>query len=380
MARRRFIVAQFLDSSNAFVRQVAPQKSAVTLRWNAVSSAYLTLPDNHAIIPTLVAEAGVRCAVWMITIDGGTLTKRRLLEGRVGNVAGNDAPFGTVTVPVLADWADFATLLGWPVPGSAIGSQGTAEYARYTGPSETNVKAAIAANATRLGRPWTVAASLGRGTVGPLELRMHDLAEKITAPLIADRLQLTIERDEDTSTWLVDVTEGEEFPRPITPQSGVLSTWSWVKQPPTATRAVVGGRGDGTDREFVLVVDTALEAELGVALEIYVDARNADEGADLEPYGWAALAEHRGKAGLTATLRETTWFRFADGYELGDKVLVQIGALEVEDVISQVDITHDTRGGFVVVPKIGLATEDPTERLVGYVRNVAAAVRGLEKR
>lgn len=380
MVRRRFIVAQFLDSSNAFVRQVAPQKSLVTLRWNATSTAYLTLPDNHAIVPTLVAEQGVRCAVWMVTINGGVLTKRRLLEGRVGTLAGNDAPFGTVTVPVLADWADFATMLGWQVPGAAIGSQGSAEYARYTGPSDTNALAAIAANATRLGRPWDVAASLALGTVGPLELRMHDLSEKIVAPLIADRLQLRIERNDETGRFDVDVVEGETFPRPITPQSGVLSSWSWVQEPPTATRAVVGGRGDGVARQFVQVVDTALEAELGVALEIFVDARNAEEGADLAPYGWAELAKHRGKAGLTATLRETSWFRFADGYELGDKVLVQIGALQVEDVISQIDITHDVRSGFTAIPKIGLATEDPTERLVGYVKNVAAAVRGLEKR
>lgn len=380
MTRRRFIVAEFLDSSNAFVRQVAPQKSLVTLRWNGVSAAYLTLPENHAIIPTLVAEEGVRCAVWMITIDGGTLTKRRLLEGRVGNVAGSDAPFGVVTVPVLDDWQDFATLLGWQVPGSAIGSQSSAEYARYTGRSDTNALAAIAANVTRLGRPWDVAPSLGLGTVGPLELRMHDLAEKILPPLIADRLQLRIARNRDTNRWDVDVVQGDVFPRPITPQSGVLSTWSWVKEPPTATRAIVGGRGDGTARQFVRVIDTALEAQLGVALEIFVDARNAEEGAALAPYGWAELAKHRGKAGLTATLRETSWFRFAEGFELGDRVLVQIGALHVEDVISQVDISHDVRSGFTAVPKIGLATEDPTERLVGFVRNVATAVRGLEKR
>ncbi|MGX5772702.1 Gp37-like protein [Microbacterium trichothecenolyticum] len=375
-------MSQFLDAENGFIRQVAPAKTQATLRWNAASSAYLTLPDNHAIIPTLAGEEGVRCAVWMVTIDGGTLTKRRLLRGRVGTLAGEDAPYGTVRVPVVDDWGDLSTLLGWQVPGAAIGSQGGAEYARYTGTSEDNAKAAIAANVARLGRPWDVAPSLGRGNpdTAPLELRMHTLGESVVEPLITDRLQLTLEHDDLTGRSLVDVREGEVFPRPITPQSGVLSRWSWVKQPPTATRAVVGGRGEGTARQFALVIDTALEAELGVALEIYVDARNAEEGADLAPYGWAELAKHRGKAGLTATLRETSWFRFADGYELGDKVRVQVGALDVEDVISQVDITHDTAGGFVVVPKVGLATEDPTERLVGFVKNVATAVRGLEKR
>lgn len=376
----RSIVTEFRTASSAFIRQVTPVATQATLRWNAASSAYITLNESHPIIPELTGEDGVRCAVWMRTDTGGTVTARRLLVGRVGTLAGRDAPYGTVTVPVVDDWQNVARLLGWQAPAAPITGQDAAEYARYTGTSEDNAKAAIAANATRLALPWDVAPSLGRGTSAPVELRMHEMGEKILDPLIADRLQLTVDLDDDTGRYAIDVREGEEFARPITPQSGVLSRWSWVKEPPTATRAIVGGRGEGIEREFVLVVDHDLEAELGVILEIFVDARNAEEGAPLAPYGWAELAKHRGRAGFTATLRETSWFRFADAYELGDRLAIQVGALDVEDVISQIDITHDTRSGFTVVPKVGLATEDPNERLVGFVNNVATAVRGLEKR
>jgi hypothetical protein len=379
--RRQYLIAEFLTSANEFVRQVLAQKSVVTLRWNAVSSAYLTLRDDHPIVPTLVSEQGLRCAVWMVVVEGNTLVRELLVEGRVGQLTGSDAPYGTVLVPVLDDWQDFTTMLGWQVPGAGVGGQSAAEYARYTGTSEDNAKAAIAANAARLGRPWDVAPSEGRGDpdTAPLELRMHDLAEKMVAALTNDRLQLTIVRNRLTGRWLVDVVEGETFARPVTPQSGVLLNWSWVQKPPTATRAVVGGRGEGTARAFTLVIDTALEAALGVALEIFVDARNAPEGADLAPYGWEELAKHRGASGLTTQLRETSWFRFPDSYRLGTKLLIQIGALQVEDVVTQIVITHDPGSGFSAVPTVGTATEDPQARLVGFIRNVATAVRGLER-
>ncbi|MBM3717045.1 MAG: hypothetical protein FJW64_15195, partial [Actinobacteria bacterium] len=258
--RRQYILAEFLDHGNAFVRQVLPRRTVAVLRWNAASTATLTVRDDHPIVGNLLSEKGIRCAVWHVTItDGSSLSKRRLLEGRVGKVSAKEAPYGTVTVPVTADFQDLATMLGWQVPGAGLDGQGAAEYARYTGPSETNAKDAIAANAARLGRPWDVVPSLGRGTSAPLEVRMDELADKILQPLINDRLQLTIERTPGSDRWVVDVRAGTVFPRPLTPQSGVIASWEWVDQPATATRAVVGGRGDGPERQFALVVDEALE-------------------------------------------------------------------------------------------------------------------------
>ncbi|MDF2918142.1 MAG: hypothetical protein K0S70_2359 [Microbacterium sp.] len=378
--RRRLLISEFLTADHQFIRQAVPQKTAATLLWNATSTAELTVKDSHPVLSDIIAEPGVRCAVWMATIDDGALRTRRLLEGRIGELSGDSSPYGTVTIPVVDDFDDFSTLLGWQVPTAPIGGQGASEYWRQTSPSETRAKAAIAANASRLGRPWDVAPSLGRGTSAPIELRMDTLSESLLPALVSDRLQLTIGRDRATNRWDVDVIEGQTFPRPITPQSGVLQRWSWEQRPATATRAVVGGRGDGTEREFALVIDHALEAQLGVAIEMFVEARNAEVGADLAPYGWAALAKHAATSALTAELRETSWFRFGETYELGDRLPVKIGALEFEDVITQVDISADARNGFVAVPTVGLAKSDPQAQLVSYVRDVATAVRQIERR
>lgn len=374
--RRQYVLAELLTKDHQFIRQVLPQKTTGTLRWNAASTAYLTLRDSHPAIPLLTAEDGPRARVWQIVIDGASLIKRKLVEGPVGTIKGDDAPNGTVTIPVTGDW--ITGIIGWQAPASPIGGQGAAEYDRYTGRSDDNALAAIAANAARLGLPWDVAASPHLGTVGPLELRMHALEDKILPPLIADRLQLVVDRT-DAGRWDVRVTQGEVYPRPITPQSGVLASWSWVQEPPTATRVVVGGRGEGVEREFVLVVDAALEAQLGRVIEVFVDARSAEVSEDITPYGWAELAKRSGRSGVTAQLRETSWFQFGDAYTLGTRLNLQPGTLSVEDVVTEIEITHDTRGGFTAVPTVGLATGDPQKRLVEYVKSVATAVRALER-
>jgi hypothetical protein len=378
--RRRMLIAEFLTKGHGFIRQAIGVRTAANIRWNAASTAAITLTDSHPIIPRLMTEPGVRCALWMVTLDGGAVAKKRLLEGRVGDIEGRDAPFGQVTIPVTDDFDDLATMLGWQSPTSPASGQSAAEYWRLTAPSETRAKRAILLNAQRLGRPWDVAETLGRGKSAPIALRMDALAAEILPPLIDDRLQLTIARNRTTNRWDVDVREGDVFPRPITPRSGVLKTWQWTKQPATATRAVVGGRGQGTARQHLLVVDTALEAQMGAVMEIWVDAGSAPEGADLEPYGRDALAKHAAKSGLSARLQEASWFRFGETFDVGDVVALKIGALEFSDVISEVEITHDTRTGFTAVPTIGIAEGDPTRQLVKYVADVATAVHGMERK
>lgn len=376
--RREYILAELTDKAGGFVRQFLPSKSVVSPRAYTTPTALLTVKDTHRIVSDVIATDGARCRVWMISIDGGSLDKHVVLEGRVLTMRGDDAPFGTVTITVVDDVALWDTLLGWQVPTAPLTGQSAAEYATYTGPTETRVKAAIQANVTRLGLPWDIVPTRGKGTSGTLQLRMHEIGSKVIPLLQADRL-IPIMRRETTGRWTVDIVEGSTYPRPLTPLSGVLGSWSWVMESDDATDVVIGGRGDGTAREFKAVADAARRARVGYPLEAYVDARQTEEGADITPSGVEKLAETAARSGLTATLRESSWFRFPTAYELGTKVTVQVGAVTVEDVITQIEITHD-QSGFRVVPKIGIATEDPQERLVGAVKSIATAVGGQERR
>lgn len=374
--RRHHILAELRTAGRSFIRQVLPRESHCVLRFNGVSTAHLTVADSHPAIPQLLNE-GVRATVWMITVDGATLTRRRLLEGPIGDLTG-DGPFGSVTFPVLDDFSWFSEVLGWQKPGSALNAQ-TDEYARYTGPSDTRALAAIRANATRLGLPWDVAESAGLGTEGTTEFRMHRLADRILPALNTDRLQLVIERDPLTDRWIVAVREGTVYSRPITPQSGVLADWKWKQQRRAKTRFVIGGAGQGVAREFASVIDADAEGTLQRILEGFDDSRMAEAGTNLVPYGQASLADAAPRSGVTARLRETSWFRFPTAYDIGTRVTIQAGAMTAEDIVTEIDISHTAREGFRVTPTLGFTAADPQTRLTDFVASLATSVRSFER-
>lgn len=373
---RHHILAEIRAADRTFIRQLLPVSTKCTLRFNATSTAYLTVKDSHPVVPQLMSD-GVRAALWMVSVDGNMRSTRRLIEGPIGDLSG-EGPFGTVTVPILDDFSWLSKILGWQKPAAAITAQSD-EYARYTGPSDTRALAAIAAAAARLGLPWNVAASAGLGTVGTTEFRMHPL-DRVLPALNADRLQLTFERDAVADEWDIGIRQGTVYPRPLTPQSGVLAGWKWLRQRPGFTRMVVGGAGEGTAREFAVVVDGALEAQLDRILEGFDDSRMAASGASLTPYGLSSLADAAAKAGVTATLRETSWFRFPTAYDIGTRVPIRVGAFEAEDVITEIEISHTTREGFRVEPKVGFTVTDPQQRLTQFVAGLATSVRSLERR
>ena len=374
----RYIELELLTAGSSFVRKIKPSTTDCTLRYNAASTAYLTIPAAHSAIPQLMVD-GVRAAVWMVTEnEGAPVQKERLMEGPVGDLYG-DGPFGTVTIPVVDDFDWFWKVLGWQKPTAALNAQNV-EYARYTGKTETRALAAIAANVTRLGLPWNVPASSGRGSDGTTEFRMHSLASRLIPILTAARLQLTLERNRATGMWDVGIRTGTTYSRPLTPQSGVLGAWRWKRQRPQYTRMIAGGAGEGVDREFGRVINSTLETQLGRIMEGFDDSRMAEAGADLTIPAAEALAAAAGMSGIEATLRESAWFRFGDAYRIGTKVTLQAGAMTATDVISEIQIRHNTTDGFVVTPKVGFTVDDPQAKLTRFVADLAASVRTLERR
>ena len=374
---RHHIIAEIRTAERAFIRQLLPSSTKCTLRFNAAATAYLTVKDSHPVVPQLMDD-GVRATVWMVSVEENVRTARRLLEGPIGDISG-EGPYGTVTIPVIDDFDWFTKVLGWPKPGSPLSAQ-TDEYARYSGPSDTRALTAIAQNATRLGLPWDVAPSPALGTAGTTELRMHPLADRIVPALNADRLQLVIERNPLTDRWNVEVREGNSYPRPLTPESGALASWKWQRVRPKFTRIIVGGAGQGVEREFTRVIDAARESDLARILEGFDDSRMAEAGADLTPYGQASLDDAGTKAGISASLRETSWFRFPTAYDIGTRVPIRVGAFETEDVITEIEITHTTGDGFRAEPKVGFNVSAPQQRLAQFVSGLASSVRSLERR
>lgn len=365
-----------------------PLSVTATVRHNAISSCSVEVDADHPRVPDLMAS-GARLAV---DYDG-----RHLLSGPIVSREGK-GPATTATITVRAD-DDLRALwrvLAWPNPTGAITAQGEASsYDRVTGPAETAIKHYASRNFARLALPIRVAPDQGRGGRVALQARMHPIADRVFPAVDLAGVGVTIRHDRAVGDLVMDCYTPRKLRRLISEETGALVDWSWSDKSPTLTRTVVGGQGEGTAREFVLVVDAARETEWADVGEEFRDARDVggdDTGADGEPEpadpavvaetltarGQERIEEGAATAGLTLTLAEAEGFRYGEHVRVGDEVTVQVApGLEVTDVLREVQLSWTTEQGVEVTPIVGDRQDDPDVALRRAVNDIARALRAL---
>lgn len=357
----RFVI---FDKNNVFERDISGLEATADLIPNGISVASFVLDDDHAAL-TAVTANGARCAVWFRGAER--------FRGAIQSTPG-EGPEGFVTAHVEDDRRLLWAWHGRQVPGAPLDAQAS-EYRVYTGSSESVFKAALAENFARLGVPWAVAPSLNRGLPKRVEFRMHPLADKLIPILDLDGLVSTLTYDDDTGITTVDVREPVTVPGVLTLDTGIPDSYKFDRTNPTVTRVVVGGRGEGVERQFIEVIDHDREAEYGVILEGFVDARNTDEDADLTIDAYQALAEGAPRVGITTELAETQRFLYGETYVEGDLVHVQIGPVDTTQRLS-VSITESADNGVEVTPHIG-ELEDSADVEVQIAQQLARLARGI---
>lgn len=359
----RFVI---YDKTGAYQRDFEGVDATADLAPNEIPTASFALDDDHVAVPAVVTN-GSRCAVWFRGAER--------FRGIVHETPG-EGPDGTITAQVRGDLRKLWHWQGWPNPANPV-TQQTSAYRTIRGVSETVLKTALAENFQRLGVPWSVAPTQGRGTPTEVNLRMHPLAEKLLPSVTADDLVVTLAYI--NGQVVVDVRESRLLPGVLTPASGIPEEYTFERTAPTVTRVIVGGRNEGAAREFAEVRDTALEADWGDIIEGFRDARNTEEGSDLTVDGREALAEGRPTTGISTTLNETDRFRFGTTYDVGDRVAVRVGPVERTQAIS-VAITETVADGVVVTPRIGEVQGDTTDALARDIGRLARGIRDTGRR
>lgn len=291
-----------------------------------------------------------------------------ILSGPIRSGQGDGGPNGTLTYTVESDERLLWRMLGWPLPGSPLTSQGTGNDVR-TGPAETVLKGYIGANATRLGLPVTVAPDLGRGETITGSIRMTPLSDTLLPLLTTSGIGLSVVQT--GTSLLMDVYETTAFPYPLTDTAGIVQDWSWSWQAPSVTRVVVGGSAG-----FASVVDTAGEAAWHDVIEQYVDDSSESDPTKLTTDGQTALTDGAANAGLTVTLSETENFKPLVDINRGDTVSLGVGpGITVTDTLATMVLNWDRNTGFTVAPTAGDHTNDPTKTLVRQMVKLGRKVR-----
>lgn len=347
----------------------SPRSVVATVRHNALGTATLVVDDDHPRAADLVAD-GARVA---LTYKGD-----HLLSGQVQSWSW-DMTSGAFTVAVADYWQVLRAVLGWAVPGASLAAQSVA-YDVRTGPAETVVKALVAANATRLGLPVTVAPDLGRG--GPVEasLRFHPLADRLLPAVDLAHIGVTVRQV--GAGLVVDCYETTTYPRTLTDVSGVIQAATVTRTAPTVTRVVAGSQGEAEARVFFgPLIDAAREAEWGMVAEAFVDARDTDDPAVVTTRMQERLDEGAATSGLSMSLSETDVFRFGPALPLGSVVTAKVGpGLLVTDVLREAEVSWTVGDGLLTTPMVGARTDDPTLVVAGALAGVARDLRDLRTR
>jgi hypothetical protein len=363
MPRRPPVKIRVYDSAFAAKGTIGdPKFVTITQRYNTPGTATVGIPSSHRQVENLITP-GAR----LVYLDEDD---QHLMSGYVTRIRGK-GPTGTgqIEVDITDDLVLLTHVLGWVIPGDTIMNQGLAgENWVLTGPAETVLKTAVQENAIdRLAMPLTIATDLGRGSDITAKLRFHNLFDRIFpvvdgAGLEAAGIGVTIKQVE--GGLLLDCFEPNVYPRDLTEAGGAIVDWSYTLTSMTASRVAVGGQGEAQARAFRYYIDAAREAQSGRKIEVFRDARDVDDVADLPARGQQSLDDGAPKAGLSMTLAQTKNLRYGKSVSVGDKATFKVGPnFQITDVLTEAVMSWTADDGWKVTPKVG-DREDTSDTMI----------------
>lgn len=284
-----------------------------------------------------------------------------------------------LTVTIAA--TDALSILGrptcWPTPNAAIGAQGATDS--HTGDAETVIRTLVRENLIdRYGLDATAAGTTARGATVISKPRFDNLLTEVIrlAALggIGVRFGLAPATVDDTRAELA-LSFYEPADRTVRVQlsiaDGSIGEWELTRTPPTCTKAIVGGSGEGAG-QYLLVVTTpagdADAAEWGGHREEYVDGPETFDNATLRQAGEEAILAGRSRKTLTMQAQEPAGVRAFEAFTVGDLVTgIPVEGLEIPDHLTAITVTHEA-GDPTVTPKFGDPdADDPDADTAGRI-------------
>ena len=355
------------------------QSVEFTLRLNAVGSWTIKLNPNDQAVQELVQKRR------RITVDykgvrilSGPVELRRQVRDEKGlRVYEFGGPDDLIW---LTDRLAFPNPLGTIPADNVVFTQTVADDIRR-GNGETVIKGYVTDNAvTRLPVPGlTVAANLNRGSTTTGSARMIPLLDAVAPAATGSGLGLSLKQV--GSGLVFDVFAPQVQPVRLSENLKNLKAWEYVEEAPGATRAVVGGRGDGTAKKFLKRTLSTSETDWEIREQFY-DATDTDADADLPIRGAEYLGQNAPQAGFSVTPEDSDSMSFAVNYNLGDVVQVEVtdGVFE-SDTVKQVVLGHAAGGLVKVQPAIGnLDAADKTNAIYRAFKDLLRRMARQERK
>lgn len=357
-----------------------------TPRFRGVGTWSLELPTEHDLAGELRQPgAGILVTgpddVWW----SGPVTEPAL-------EAGTRDPRGTLRVGGVTDDVVLADALAWPQPSNPnVSTQSVAHDDRW-GAAEGVMRAYVNANigpgapAARRGHLasfLTLAPNQGRGRIVEAQPRFQNLAELLgQIGTLAGLGFRVVQRGSVLVFEIVEPTDRTRLVR-LDVRNGGLSSQNVATAPPTVTRVIVAGQGQGEERTLLSRTSAdaiAAETAWGRIVERFKDQRQTNDTASLEQAGDEDLAD----GGFTATNVSVvpgteSDLEFGKDWNLGDPITVVVEGQETTSTVTEATVLADAKGLRIGMGIGDVAGFNITAALEGRVDDTARRVSALER-
>lgn len=337
-----------------------------TLRHNAVGSGQFTAPAYPWIREQIEASNRV------VVIRDGQIFMAGPWEEAIIEQSdnGENSGDGKIRVDFADDLSLIATREAYPNPALTPEAQ-TIENWLYSGNAElalhtlVNLNAGPGARTERRIPKLAIGAPTSSGSAVSAKAELMepllDVARRIAAA--GGNLGFRTRQDEDTNQILFEVFAPADLSNSVRFGFGLgnLRYLAYGRKAPTATTAIVGGQGEGTDRAVKTRTDSFAEAKWG-RRETLVNRAGSSPTAELDEAGDEALSS----GGETVRIQSSTWDtddqRYGVHYGLGDRVSIAVGpGEEVSDLVRIVHLQAWATAGELLNCMVGTqeASNDP---------------------
>lgn len=341
----------------------APDLLRVTIDDHQLAAGHLQQPKGHL----------------RLLVDGKVFA-----TGSIETVSQKLRPGSPVTVEAVGHWQRLHQIVCLPNPAETIG--GTTERFILSGKAGDAIPRAI--NIQTSGSPGREGRKGERVTadiedVGPnvrISGRFQTVADVIGVHLDASTRVFRMEMHVDGELMVRQRPEITIKPA-ISWDSPIIEDGELKQTASTASRAIIGGPGEGTARKMLSLIGVDNPTR-----EVFVDARDIKDDANVIPTmghrGNAALLAARAKTELVnATLAEHGRWRWPETHDCGDWVtIITRQGQEVKTRITTMRLVADKSQGIVITAMLGAWSGSPFEAMARRQHDLARRLRTLEVR
>lgn len=345
------LTVEVRDGSFNRIGQLLPSDlvgATFVTRFNNVGFWSVRLPNGYALAEALrLPGAGlIVTGPTGVILSGPTKTAR--LEQTIDNSLGDWVIEGSDDSIVCSE------RLAYPLPSEADVTLQTAQHDIRTGFAETVIKGYVEANISAIAGTvraipnLTVEPDLGRGFAVSAIARFDNLQNLLYPLAQTGGIGFTVEQEDDLLVFKVyEPIDRSETVR-MDLENNKLSKTEYSYLSPKATRAIVGGAGEGPERlmyEGTSTDSLLAESVWGRRIELFVDSRGADVESELTQSADEMLVDN-GKTivALSVTPSDDQNMRYGYEWDLGDRVTVVVGDIETSAVVTEVGISIQPDG------------------------------------